>query len=59
LPKGSPARLPGSKQHRRVANSDDDPLDDRIVTAWRRLVDDAEAELAPFDPPVERDAGAV
>ena len=47
------------QQNGRVANSDEDPLDDRIVAAWRRLVDDAERELAQYDPPVVREAGAV
>jgi len=42
-----------------VADSDADPLDDRIINGWRRMVDAAEAELAPFDPPVEVVPGKV
>jgi hypothetical protein len=43
--------------HGRIADSDADPLDDRIVTAWRAMIERAERELAPLDPLVERPPG--
>ena len=42
-----------------VADSDQDPLDDRIIDAWRQTMDGLEAQLAPLDPPVEVAPGRV
>ena len=42
-----------------VADSDLDPLDDRIIETWRRTMDGLETQLAPFDPAVEVAPGKV
>ena len=42
-----------------VADSDQDPLDDRVIKSWRQMVDGLEAALAPLDPAIEVAPGKV
>jgi nucleoside-diphosphate-sugar epimerase len=59
LREGLPRLIAALDEGGGVADSDLDPLDDRIITTWRRMVDAAEAQLAPLDPPVEVTPGKV
>jgi len=59
LREGLPRLIRSIDARGEVADSDQDPLDDRIIDAWRSMLDRAEAELAPFDPLIPPTAGKV